>query len=473
MVGLYGGVTAMTDGPENSVWFVAHNLEDFGVIDRMGLDGSLTGEFTVPNTPDYAQPSSLAAGPDGDVWFTEDYYENSEYHQLIGRTTIAGKIAEFPIASGTADRPIGQITPGPDGDMWFIEEGGIMRVSPTGTMSWVLPNLGEPTDIATGSDGSVWFTNHSYIGRISPGGELSQFPTSGTNTTSIVRGSDGSMWFAGFVGFAAEANTRIGLITPTGRISEYTLPRKPTYSGMAMAEGADGNLWFVDSGSEALWTLTPTGSFTSFPVLLSGDNEPQEIIDGPDGNLWLAVPSDTPYEDGFEVHIGRFVTPFAPVNLELPQLSGNAVAGQALSVSEGTWSHGPNAITYQWQLCDAAGDECANVDGQVGATNILTSTDIGHTLRAIVTASNTGGALPVASPEVSAVIDAPARPTSAIPQVPPGRGVLPPLIAATMTCGDSSRLSAPPPSRVARGSRAHLWQFADRHLPRPRVSVRA
>lgn len=426
IVGVFSGVFAMTPGSEGSLWFTALNLEDKGVIDRMALDGSLTGEFTVPNAPGEAVPTSLAVGPDGNIWFAG---ENAEYDPLIGRVTPAGNITEFPVIGDSSANEFGQIVAGPDGDMWFIDKGAIRRINTSGVVSEVLAEPGEPTYVVTGSDSSVWFTGSSYIGRLAPDGTLSEFPTPGPAASVIARGHGGSMWFTDYT---PADDLRIGMVTPTGQISEYPVPRKPNYTDVMMTEGSDGNLWFTDPGSEALWRLTPTGSFTSFPLLLLTNIEPREIINGADGNLWFSDVASTQYENGFEIHIGRFVTPFAAANLEPPRLSGAAIAGQALAVSEGSWSNGPNAITYQWQVCGSAGDSCTDLDGQVGATYILTSADIGHTLRAAVTASNAGGAVTIAS-GVSEIVGSP---PPRLPQEPgpnPHKGSLLPLIASTMT----------------------------------------
>lgn len=86
-----------------------------------------------PAGPVLAGPQGIAAGPDGNVWFTE------EFGGRIGRITPAGVITEFPIG-----RPV----PGCDPD---IEPCGV-----------------RPGGIAAGPDGNLWFTeyNGGRIGRV-------------------------------------------------------------------------------------------------------------------------------------------------------------------------------------------------------------------------------------------------------------------------------------------------------------------
>ncbi|MGH2854953.1 MAG: hypothetical protein ACRDLF_12270 [Solirubrobacteraceae bacterium] len=101
--------------------------------------------------------------------------------------------------------------------------------------------------------------------------------------------------------------------------------------------------------------------------------------------------------------------PIAPVDTVAPTLTGTPIRGQALSVSQGSWSNGPTSFAYRWQRCDAAGNGCATLGGATGAAHILTQGDVGRTLRAIVTAANAGGsssATSTASPVVGSQVEA-------------------------------------------------------------------
>jgi len=80
-------------------WFTFHHAA-----------GSIT-EFAVPTSNSGLE--GIAAGPDGNLWFTE-YAGNK-----IGRITPGGTITEFPMPTARS-RPEG-ITAGPDGNLWFIE----------------------------------------------------------------------------------------------------------------------------------------------------------------------------------------------------------------------------------------------------------------------------------------------------------------------------------------------------------------
>lgn len=86
-----------------------------------------------------------------------------------------------------------------------------------------------------------------------------------------------------------------------------------------------------------------------------------------------------------------------------PSLSGTAVVGVRMTVSNGEWTGAPAAYNYQWEDCNYEGKGCAPIAGATNANYTPVSSDIGHTLVALVTATNGGGSLQ-ASSTASAVV---------------------------------------------------------------------
>jgi hypothetical protein len=78
-----------------------------------------------------------------------------------------------------------------------------------------------------------------------------------------------------------------------------------------------------------------------------------------------------------------------PVKTADPVLSGDARDGSTLSVSQGSWSGSPTSIAYAWVRCDKNGNACSTAG--VGTSFVLTTADVGHTLKATVTATNASG----------------------------------------------------------------------------------
>lgn len=81
-----------------------------------------------------------------------------------------------------------------------------------------------------------------------------------------------------------------------------------------------------------------------------------------------------------------------PANTALPQVGPKTpVEGQAASATKGSWTESPTSYAYQWKRCNAAGGECVSIGGATASTYLVGEADVGKTLRAAVTAKNSGG----------------------------------------------------------------------------------
>jgi hypothetical protein len=151
----------------------------------------------------------------------------------------------------------------------------------------------------------LWFTEPSgnKIGRITTTGTITEFsvPTASSNPWGITAGPDGAMWFTELSG------NKVGRITTTGTITEYTANNTPN----DIATGSDGNLWFTEQGGK-IGKLTTSGVLTEYVVPTPSSN-PYGIAVGPDGNLWFTEAGSTP-------QVGRITT--AGVITEFPVSSG-------------------------------------------------------------------------------------------------------------------------------------------------------
>ncbi len=107
------------------------------------------------------------------------------------------------------------------------------------------------------------------------------------------------------------------------------------------------------------------------------------------------------------------VAPAAPANTGLPSISGSTMQGQTLTVSTGTWSGSPTSYAYQWRRCDAT-SACADVSGATAASYLLTTSDVGKAVQAVVTATNAGGSASATS-NATATVSALPKPASTLP----------------------------------------------------------
>jgi hypothetical protein len=90
---------------------------------------------------------------------------------------------------------------------------------------------------------------------------------------------------------------------------------------------------------------------------------------------------------------------------------GSAADGQTLTAGDPTFSGSPPiSVTHQWQRCDAGGASCGDIAGARGASYVLTPSDVGHTIRFVVSGDNTalvGGTKDVVISAATAVVDEP------------------------------------------------------------------
>ncbi|HMC72209.1 MAG TPA: hypothetical protein VKJ07_23830, partial [Mycobacteriales bacterium] len=106
-----------------------------------------------------------------------------------------------------------------------------------------------------------------------------------------------------------------------------------------------------------------------------------------------------------------------PVNSVLPTITGLLQDGQLLTVGTGSWSGSePISFSYQWQLCNALGEACADISKATSSTLPLGALDIGKTLDVVVTATNAAGATSVTTP-VTGLIGALLPSNTALPSV--------------------------------------------------------
>ncbi|MDQ2978584.1 MAG: hypothetical protein M3R62_05150, partial [Acidobacteriota bacterium] len=261
-----GDGVGIAAGPDGNIWFTERNA---GKIGRITPSGVVT-EFSIPTAR--SDPDSITQGPDGNLWFTENAGK-------IGRITTAGAVTEYPLST-TSTTP-GSIVLGSDGNLWFTEfaEGKIGRITPAGAIT-EFQTPSDPASIAPGSDGNLWFTERlgNHVDRITPSGVITQFPTlTMSRLYAITGGADGNLWFN------SDSDNKIGRITTAGVVTEFNLPG--TARGQGLTAGPDGNIW--STGDHEIARITTAGAVTEYPIPGSG-GQVFGIVTGSDGALWFA-----------------------------------------------------------------------------------------------------------------------------------------------------------------------------------------
>jgi streptogramin lyase len=288
---LASGPRGITAGPDGNVWFTEQTGNHVGRITPAGNFAELA--LPSPNSG----PVGITTGPDGNLWFTEANTGK------IGRLTPALVLTEFQVPStvsgGTSIVPqLTGIAAGGDGNLWFTEfnTGKVGSISTDGNTinQFQIPssngalNVTGANEITATPDGNLWFTEQTagQIGRIIPGAtpSITEFalpssPGSSNLPAGIVSAPDGNVWFA------EAGSNKIGKITPNGIVTVFPVPT-PASSPRGMAVGTDGNLYFVENNGNRVGQITLTGTFQEFTIPTAG-SLPVGLAQGPDGNLWF------------------------------------------------------------------------------------------------------------------------------------------------------------------------------------------
>ena len=320
-------------------------------------------EFSIPTAN--SEPSNIVAGPDGNLWFTENRA------QKIGRITTSGQITEFTLTSGNS--PVG-ITVGPDGALWFAETSKIGRITTTGQITeFPLPTSNVAVGITKGPDGALWYTGNRGIGRMTTSGSVTTYPYPVNPSSSpggdIVTAADGNLWFTAQqlgkvtpAGVATAINTstwqfqpgaiavgpdgalwvtagdRIARVTTSGTVTSFAAPTFLLGGSHGITGGPDGSLWFTYSAASSnfIGQLTTNGIFNTVPLPTLSDY-PWTITTGPDGALWLTEMGSNKIA---RVQVPEAGSAFTCNNTAIPQIqliqSASAYGGYS-DFASGSW----------------------------------------------------------------------------------------------------------------------------------------
>ena len=155
-------------------------------------------------------------------------------------------------------------------------------------------------------------------------------------------------------------------------------------------------------------------------------------------------------------------------NTSRPSISGEALVGQELTATEGTWTGNPTSFGFQWQRCDVDSFTCADVTGATGRSYGVRIADLGFRLRVSVTA-RAGTRTGTATSNTTAIVGPSTPVTNARPTIR--------FISARFTgarvyvrfrvCDDQPRNLAIPVGESRPGVRPATRRFATRVAPRP------
>ncbi|MFC5492738.1 carboxypeptidase regulatory-like domain-containing protein [Nocardioides caricicola] len=182
--------------------------------------------------------------------------------------------------------------------------------------------------------------------------------------------------------------------SPSGLIGSPSSTQQPYIEG----DPATGSTLTVREG---LWTGSPSGYAYQW-LRCDTDAASCDVIAGAESSTYVTTLDDVGHRLRVAVTASnasgggaRHSTPTgiigAPRSTSQPIASGSTTVGGILSVTTGTWNDNPTAYAYQWLRCDTSAGACTEIDGADSSTYVTTVDDVGHRLRARVTATNAIG----------------------------------------------------------------------------------
>jgi streptogramin lyase len=212
---LPGVLGELATGPDGNVWFTYGSGASaaIGRVERHG-DGSATITLFQTGLDPHSVPERIVAAG-GYLWFTD----LSGAEPALGRVSPDGQITEFREGLA-ADSNIIDIAAGPDGNVWFTDNGvgAIGRITPAGQITEFTDEDIEPflyyrnevdfplQHLVAGPDGNMWFTiprGQAVLGKITPAGEFTTFRPGedglawGVSARELAAGPHGELWFDG------------------------------------------------------------------------------------------------------------------------------------------------------------------------------------------------------------------------------------------------------------------------------------
>jgi hypothetical protein len=387
-------------------------------------------------------PVTLGVDSAGDLYIVD--YDNNEVEKVTPSgvlSIIAGNgTAGAPIpgiaTSSPLDYPNGVAVDGA-GDVYIANgfDCEVAEVNPSGTLSIVAGNgtcgppvagaatsvsIGHPWGIALDPSGNLYIATNTQevIEKVTPSGTLSIFagvvgvsgtPTSGPATSSDLYSPQGvATDSAGNVYFADAYTSQVIEITPSGTLSVVAgdgsygaaTPGPATSSALgepySVAVDGAGDVYIADYDDSVIDEVTPEGILSviagngSFAAPTYGVPATSSALDGPEGVASTAA-GRVYVADTYNNVVELLAPPAVSAGTTPPAVTGASTVGQALTASAGSWNNDPVLYSYQWEVCDPSGANCAVIGGATSSVYTTQASDVGHTIRVVVTASNGGG----------------------------------------------------------------------------------
>ncbi len=217
-------------------------------------------------------------------------------------------------------------------------------------------------------------STHDVISMTTPKGETTTIKRDGHgNAESVSRPAPKETVQATKYAYDSHGDVE-SMTNPLGRVWKYEYDTYGDRTAEIDPEG-DKRTWAYNKDSQETSTVSPRGNVTggepsAYTTTIERDAQGRPVL------------VTEPERPGVS----------KPINTLSASISGVAREGIALSANVGMWQGAaPLAYSYQWERCNAAGESCSNISGTTSKTYSPTHSDVGSTLRVVVTATNSAG----------------------------------------------------------------------------------
>ena len=302
---------ACSGGGGGSVPSAAPNVNNAGPSAGLAsLTPSLQKEYSTP----FGVLTTLAAAPDGKIWFGEN-------GRLGLLNPVGGAVTQYnALAPGeSSSEIINAIAAGADNSIWYTlqsstscssgsvgnlnnlpESGGTPTVYTVTGSSCYLPNY-----IAVGSDGNIWVSAAGAITgailKFVPGttsGQVATYPVP-FQPGPITLASDGSLWFIAKPNFPGWPSGQLARIDTSGNLS---IIADVPGAGFKSIASASGSVWVTDETRNMIVQFTTLGEASTYPVPTSNAFSASTFggqIVTTNGYVYVVQPGDNvPYVTG-------------------------------------------------------------------------------------------------------------------------------------------------------------------------------
>jgi len=240
----------------------------------VGADGNIYASYAGPSTIDIITPSTgalislpasyapqgVAAGADGNVWFTEDGASVG----VVGNYSPAHVLTEYTITTPASAAPAG-IATGPAGTMWFCDNSPITGTGEidsvtlsSGAINKIVSLSTNCSNVTMQSDGlALWAlsTTANQVFRVPTTSPYTPITVALSGTpVSMAAGADNAIYITetgGATGWVARiSNTAAAPYTPNEIVVPHGFP-----TGIAL--GADGRMWYGENSVNMIGALSP------------------------------------------------------------------------------------------------------------------------------------------------------------------------------------------------------------------------